>query len=42
MENKANVKEDLLSQRKNIYDGDEFDIFNNQRPDPSKIQIGKK
>ena len=33
----------LLAQRRNIYDNDEFDVFNNlQNVDTSKIHIGKK
>jgi hypothetical protein len=31
-----------LSKRKNIFDNDEFDVFNKQAVDLSKIHIGKK
>ncbi|ESN97566.1 hypothetical protein HELRODRAFT_193244 [Helobdella robusta] len=32
----------ILSQRRNIYDGDEFDVFNNPNVDRSRIHIGKR
>lgn len=32
----------LLSERKNVFDGDEFDVFNNDEVDRSKVHKGKK
>ena len=33
---------DELSERRNIYDNDEFDVFSRDKVDMSKINIGKK
>ncbi|CEP12670.1 hypothetical protein [Parasitella parasitica] len=35
-------KEDVLKSRRNIYDNDEFDIFNRGNVDSSKVYVGKK
>ena len=32
----------LLNERKNIFDNDEFDVFNKNQVDMSKIHMGKK
>ncbi|KAJ3277039.1 hypothetical protein HDV01_000091 [Terramyces sp. JEL0728] len=34
-------KPDILSNRRNIFDGDQFDVFSHT-VDPSKVQVGKK
>nr|XP_054759923.1 activating signal cointegrator 1 complex subunit 2-like [Lytechinus pictus] len=39
---KAAPAEDLLSQRANVFDNDEFDVFTKDKVDMSKIQKGKR
>lgn len=39
---KAAPPEDLLSQRANVYDNDEFDVFSKDKVDTSKVQKGKR
>jgi hypothetical protein len=39
---KASAKPDILASRRNVYDGDEFDIFSRNDVDVSKMHIGKR
>ncbi len=36
------VEQDVLSSRRNIFDGDEFDVFSGNVVDKSKMSRGKK
>jgi hypothetical protein len=35
-------EQDPLANRRNIFDGDEFDVFSGKVPDQSKVSRGKK
>ena len=38
----AAKEESVLSRRKNVFDNDEFDVFNRKDVDVSRIHVGKK
>ena len=41
-QSKPATEEDILSERANVYDNDEFDVFNRTDVDMSRIHKGKK